>query len=196
MEQRGTPEVLQAVFVVLPELERKKLEGPSPLPQQLLPTLMSSVKGRWKRQQYQGSFAIHFAKVRSPEALLNSLRGFVRVPNCGRHIFTLFEWCVLPACSHLASWPWRDAQQQSYSLQRDALLEIFWSRDIIWNCASILKQRLNCQGAVKLSGVQKIEKKSNIHTLFLLWIYKPMHLMSTSSTWVLCHFCSMNGLLG
>lgn len=24
MEQRGTPEVLQAVFVVLPELERKK----------------------------------------------------------------------------------------------------------------------------------------------------------------------------
>lgn len=102
--------------------------------------VMSSTKGRWKKQQYQGSFAIDFAKVSSPGALLNPLRGFVRVPNCGRHIFTLFEWCVLPACSHLASWPWRDAQQQSYSLQQDDLPKIFWSRDLIWNCASILKQ--------------------------------------------------------
>lgn len=93
-----------------------------------------------KRQQYQGSLVIYFAKVSSPGALLNPLRGFVSVPNCGRHLFTLFEWCVLPACSHLASWPWRDAQQQSYSLQQDALLEIFWSRDRIWNFASILKQ--------------------------------------------------------
>lgn len=93
-----------------------------------------------ERQQYQGRFAIYFVTVSSPGALLNPLRGFLRIPNCSRHIFTLFEWCVLPACSHLASWPWRDAQQQSYALQQDALLEVFWSRDRIWNCASILKQ--------------------------------------------------------
>lgn len=177
MEQRGTPKVLQAVFVVPPQLERKKVQA---LCHSSCCHLDVSVKGRWKREQYQASFAIYFAKVISPGALLDPLRGFGRVPNCGRHIFTLVEWCVLSACSHLASWPWRDAQQQSYSLQQDALLEIFWSRDTTQNCVSILKQ---LTVSVQSSYLEYRTQKSSLISIHYLY-YEYISL------------CSMNGLLG
>lgn len=83
--------------------------------------------------------------------ILNPWKVLLMFASCCRHAFAMFEWSVLPACSHLASWLWKkDTQQQGYSLKNDALLWKFWSRDTIWNWAPVLKQRLNCQGGVEL----------------------------------------------
>ena len=70
MEQKGTPEGLQAEFAVLTELERKKPEGPKPFAgAAAAATSIFSIKDGWKKQQYQGSFTLYFGKVGPPGAL-------------------------------------------------------------------------------------------------------------------------------
>lgn len=86
--------------------------------------------------------------------------------------------------------------QQSYSLQQDALLEIFWSRDIIWNCASILK---HLTGRVQWSYLEYRQQKSSlifIHYLYYEYIRLCTFLCPQAVLELYAIFCSMNGLLG
>lgn len=157
MEQRGTPEVLQTVFVVLPELERKKWESPSPLPQQLLPPWCPVSRADEKGNSIRAVLPSTLPK----SALLEPFWTLWEVLFVFPTAADIYLHCLNDVSFlHVPTWPADREEMLSNkaTLQRDALLEIFWSRDIIWNCASILKQRLNCQGAVKLSGVQKTEK--------------------------------------
>lgn len=145
---------------------REKWDGPSPLPQQLLPPWCPMPRAGEKGNGIRAVLPSTLPK----SALLEPFWALWEVLIVSPTVADIYFHCLNNVSFlHVPTWPADREEmlsQQSYSLQQDALLEIFWSRDIIWNCASILKQL-----TVRVQSSYLEYRRQKISVIFIHYLY-------------------------